>query len=239
MARSCGESGGARRLEAALAAVAERLLAARSAAGGWRGELSESALSTATASLALRVSERGSAEDNGAGGRKDLAAAGLDWLAAHPNADGGWGDTARSLSNISTTLLSWAALSVEPDGPGRRQAIERAETWIRTRTGSLEPEALARAVLDVYGKDRTFSVPILTHCALAGRLGAGRDAWRHVLQLPFELAALPRSWFRFLGLPVVSYALPALIAMGQARHHHLPAGNPAARLVRSLVRERT
>ena len=33
--------------------------------------------------------------------------------------------------------------------------------------------------------------------------------------LPFELAAFPRPWFGALGLPVVSYALPALIAIGQ------------------------
>jgi squalene-hopene/tetraprenyl-beta-curcumene cyclase len=37
-------------------------------------------------------------------------------------------------------------------------------------------------------------------------------------------------------LPVVSYALPALIAVGQARHHHRPSHNPAARLARALVR---
>jgi len=38
-----------------------------------------------------------------------------------------------------------------------------------------------------------------------------------VPQLPFELAAFP-ALFRLLRLPVVSYALPALIALGQARH---------------------
>ena len=43
-----------------------------------------------------------------------------------------------------------------------------------------------------YGKDRTFSVPILMLCALGGRLGEGREAWRRVLPLPFEIAALPR-----------------------------------------------
>jgi squalene-hopene/tetraprenyl-beta-curcumene cyclase len=79
----------------------------------------------------------------------------------------------------------------------------------------LEPDRLAPAVVARYGKDRTFSVPILTLCALAGRLGTGRDAWRHVIPLPFELAACPPGWFAALRLPVVSYALPALIAIGQ------------------------
>jgi hypothetical protein len=29
---------------------------------------------------------------------------------------------------------------------------------------------------------------------------------------PYELACFPQSWFRFLQLPVVSYALPARMA---------------------------
>ena len=50
----------------------------------------------------------------------------------------------------------------------------------------------------------------------------GEKPWKHVLALPFELAALPRTWFGAIGLPVVSYALPALIAIGHARFHHAP-----------------
>jgi squalene-hopene/tetraprenyl-beta-curcumene cyclase len=100
-------------------------------------------------------------------------------------------------------------------------------------------DALARAIIARYGKDRTFSVPILTMCALAGRFGAGRDAWKHVIPLPFELAACPHSWFAALRLPVVSYALPALIAIGQARHHHSPSRNPVARMARKLTRDTT
>jgi squalene-hopene/tetraprenyl-beta-curcumene cyclase len=99
--------------------------------------------------------------------------------------------------------------------------------------------ALARAIIARYGKDRTFSVPILTMCALAGRLGAGRAAWRHVIPLPFELAALPHRFFAALRLPVVSYALPALIAIGQARHVHAPSWNPLVRLVRVATRKKT
>jgi squalene-hopene/tetraprenyl-beta-curcumene cyclase len=33
--------------------------------------------------------------------------------------------------------------------------------------------------------------------------------------------------------------LPALIAIGQARHHHAPSGNPLARLVRNATRQKT
>jgi len=70
--------------------------------------------------------------------------------------------------------------------------------------------------------------------ALAGRIG-----WEHVMPLPFELAALPHRFFGALQLPVVSYALPALIAIGQTIHHHRPSRNPVARLLRGLAKART
>lgn len=76
-------------------------------------------------------------------------------------------------------------------------------------------------------------------CALAGRLGPGRAAWRRVIQLPFELAAFPAAWFAALRLPVVSYALPALIAIGLAHHVHRPTRNPLLRWLRNWVRPRT
>jgi squalene-hopene/tetraprenyl-beta-curcumene cyclase len=166
-------------------------------------------------------------------------AAGLEWLARRQNADGGWGDTTLSVSNLSTSALCWAAFGAVPGADAAYRALlDRAEQWITRQAGGISPEVLAPAIIRRYGKDRTFSVPILTMCALAGRLGPGRAAWRHVIPLPFELAALPASWFAALRLPVVSYALPALIAMGQARHWHRPTRNPLARLLRRLARGR-
>jgi squalene-hopene/tetraprenyl-beta-curcumene cyclase len=99
--------------------------------------------------------------------------------------------------------------------------------------GSLEPRAIVAAVIKRYGNDRTFAAPILTLCALAGRLGT--DPWELVSQLPFELAALPHRLFRWLRLPVVSYALPALISIGLVRHVRRPA---RAAWLRELVRRR-
>ena len=119
-----------------------------------------------------------------------------------------------------------------------RTVVTQAEGWLKQSVGSLEPASLVPAIEDRYGKDRTFSVPILMMCVLAGRLG-GDDGWRWVKALPFELAAFPRRWFGALNLPVVSYALPALIAIGQVRHHHRPTRNPFARLLRRLTRQRT
>ncbi|MCY2926478.1 MAG: squalene--hopene cyclase, partial [Planctomycetota bacterium] len=96
-----------------------------------------------------------------------------------------------------------------------------------------------RTVLGLYGADQTFSVPILTMCAISGRLGEGPAAWEGIPALPFELAALPRGLFPRIGLPVVSYALPALIAVGQARFAAAPPANPCARALRRLARGRT
>jgi squalene-hopene/tetraprenyl-beta-curcumene cyclase len=73
-------------------------------------------------------------------------------------------------------------------------------------------------------------VPILMTSALAGLVD-----WREVPSLPFELACFPQWLYRFLQIPVVSYALPALIAIGQAVYHHRPPWNPAARLVRRMA----
>jgi len=182
------------------------LLAERNAAGHWTGELSTSALSTATALVAL-----GSVDP---ARHRDRVADACRWLVANRNPDGGWGDTVKSVSNISTTLLCWSALT-RFGGDEAVDAVRRASHWIRDYAGSLEPALLAETVKARYGKDRTFSVPILMLCAICGTLGP--RGWGHVLRLPHWLAAFPRSWFAALRLPVVSYALPALIAIGYAR----------------------
>jgi squalene-hopene/tetraprenyl-beta-curcumene cyclase len=227
------------RLQHALDLARKELLAARAPEGHWVGELSSSALSTATAVCALSI-----AEANNPAFRTPHStlrvSKGLDWLAAHVNADGGWGDTPLSLSNISTTTLCWAAFGIVPGADEKyRSVVKGAERWLTERAGGITPEKLAPAIIARYGKDRTFSAPILTTCALSGRLGSGAEAWKWVVSLPFELAALPHQFFAALRLPVVSYALPALIAIGQVRHHHLPSRNPVARIARNLTRSRT
>ena len=125
-----------------------------------------------------------------------------------------------------------------PDPPSLAAVLEHAERWLKNRVGSLDPRALASALVARYGEDRTFSVPILTTCALMHRLGDGPAAWAQVISLPFELAAFPSSWFAALRLPVVSYALPALIAIGYARHSHAPSRNPLVRWLRRAVAPR-
>jgi squalene-hopene/tetraprenyl-beta-curcumene cyclase len=214
------------------------LLAERTSGGHWIGELSSSALATATAVCALSIWSRNGGKATAEHAR--LIQGGLRWLAEHANDDSGWGDTDRSFSNISTTTLVWAAFgAVAGAATQYAEVIERAEQWLTQRAGSLAPESLANAIAARYGKDRTFSVPILTMCALAGRLGTPEQAWRIVRQLPFELAALPHQFYGALRLPVVSYALPALIAIGQVRHHFRPTRNPLTRGLRNLTRAKT
>ena len=198
------------RLDQAIANSRAHLLALRHPEGHWEGELSSSALATATALVALQLVD---AQTHAA-----YLNAGTTWLVRHQNSDGGWGDTTISKSNLSTTLLVWSALGLV--APEQREASARCESWIMGVIGSLEPKAIVKAVVARYGKDKTFSVPILMLATLCGRLGS--NAWPLVLALPFELAVLPRAWFGIVGLPVVSYALPALIAIGHARFHHAP-----------------
>jgi squalene-hopene/tetraprenyl-beta-curcumene cyclase len=205
--------------QAALAA----LLAERTPEGYWVGELSTSALSTATAVSALALVQKATTAH---GSFDSLISGGLHWLAAHQNADGGWGDTVRSFSNISTTMLCRAAFHLAGAAAAHDDTLRRSEAWLHARYGKT-PEELAEAVRARYGKDRTFSVPILMTSALAGLV-----SWKEVPSLPFELACFPQSWFRFLRIPVVSYALPALIAIGQAVYHHRPPWNPLTRFVR-------
>jgi squalene-hopene/tetraprenyl-beta-curcumene cyclase len=215
----------------------DALLSWRTPGGFWEGHLSSSALSTATAVTAVAVHAGRAA--NSEPHDSALIRDGIGWLVAHSNPDGGWGDTVTSASNISTTLLAWAALAFADTGDRAAQAASRnAEGWIRRTAGGIDATRLSAAITARYGHDRTFSVPILTMCALAGRLGEGREAWRVIPALPFELAAAPRALFAWLRLPVVSYALPALITMGLARHHMCPSRNPAARLLRNTTRSR-
>lgn len=218
--------------------LAKRLLERRAAADHWDGYLASSALSTGTAILALHLTAR----EQGRSGDvlRRYVRAGADWLIRHQNPDGGWGDTVRSRTNISTTTIVWASLSAVADGdPGINPAVARAGSWLRVAAGDVTPDALRAAILQRYGRDQTFSVPILTVLALAGKLGADPVAWRSVPQLPFELAAVPHGWFQHLRLPVVSYALPALIAIGQVRHRLAPSRNPLTRPLRTAVRLRT
>ncbi len=219
--------------------AAKALMDEATAEGPWTGELSSSPLSTATAVTALELVGR--QETARAAEFEPLIQQGLRWLGEHQNADGGWGDTVLSHSNISTTTLAYASFHLVRS---RGLTATRAETSPTGDSRERELIALAKSYLDRhggfdairkrYGKDHTFSVPILTQCALAGLI-----PWREITPLPFELGWLPHWFYRWIRLPVVSYALPALIAIGQVRHHLAPSRNPLIRWIRQLAVEPT
>ncbi|MFM8274933.1 MAG: prenyltransferase/squalene oxidase repeat-containing protein [Gemmata sp.] len=212
------------RLRTAYHVARDALLAERVKEGHWVGELSTSALSTATAVMALHLVNPYE--------HRKLIDAGTKWLSEHQNEDGGWGDTVKSFSNISTTMLCRAAFKLvgerEPS-----ETVRRTEDYLSLKAGNI-PARRAAAIRHRYGKDHTFSVPILMTCALAGLV-----SWDEVPRLPYEAAYLPQSWYRFAKMPVVSYALPALIAIGQCVHHHRRSLNPIRNVVRWLTRQQT
>jgi len=189
------------RLDDALRVVTDHLLAAMHPDGWWEGRLSASALSTATAVSALAVAA-GSPEH----AADPLVRDGVGWLAADQNTDGGWGDTPDSPSNLPTTALCIAAIQLAGATAETAMAVGRARRYIDAASGGRD---LADALSGIYGRDRTFAVPILANCALAGLV-----QWKNVPRLPYELAVLPQGIYRALRLHVVSYALPALIAIG-------------------------
>ena len=76
-------------------------------------------------------------------------------------------------------------------------------------------------------------------CALGGRLGPeAKSDGAHSAAAVRACRAPPRLVHHH-RLPVVSYALPALIAMGHVRHHRAPSRNPITRHLRNVVRRRT
>ena len=215
-----------------------QLLGQRRDGAGWAGELSSSAVATAAAVCALAAADCNT--------HKSMILRGLGWLAAGVNADGGWGDTPVSPSNLSATLLARAAFAAgvqylpdwRPQG-ALATAVERAQAWLERHCGGTKIEKISAALDACYGADRSFSAPILAACALSGLWPAEPRVWRHVAALPFELAACPRGLWKWLRLPVVSYALPALVAVGQARHYFRPPLNPLTRAARRLLGART
>lgn len=180
----------------------QRLMRSRSEDGLWRGTLSSSAISTAVSVFALQRID--------AVKYKPQIDAGIRWLRDTMKADGTWGDSVESPSNMTATLLTYVSLYAVGQAP------QESKEYLSRVLGGDSEEALTQGVIRYYGRDLTFSVPILMMCALAGVV----TDWKRIPPFPFELATLPQRFFRYLNLPVVSYAIPALIAIGICQMHH-------------------
>ena len=191
-------------------ALREQLKAERNPEGFWTGRLSTSALSTAVAIVALKTAN--DADD------KDRIISGFDWLCRNINTDGGFGDTTGSVSNVSTTLLCYAAVNFCQNGGNGFPVMKAMENWLAGKGIDINAETITTSILKFYGKDYTFSIPILSMLTLCGVLPS--SSLKKIPGLPFELTLLPASWYRFFNLRVVSYALPALIGVGIYLHKH-------------------
>jgi hypothetical protein len=191
--------------------------------GFWTGRLSSSALSTAVSIVTLKLS-----------GKSELAKKieeGLNWLFNTINKDGGFGDTPESKSNVSTTLLCYAAII--SCGQGKHEGINtmsRMESYLKNMGIVLQSDKIAKSVLDFYGKDLTFSVPILSMLSICGVIN--KEGLKKIPQLPFEFSLFPNSLYQFFNLQVVSYAIPALIAVGIYLFKEKRSKNPVTRFVR-------
>ncbi|MCW0484634.1 prenyltransferase/squalene oxidase repeat-containing protein [Gaoshiqia sediminis] len=181
------------------------LLKELSPQGFWTGELSSSALAVAVAVAALHFHDREA--------HRVEIQNGLVWLQDHVNADGSFGDTPESPGNVSTSLLVYAATNLYAATDGEITLLQKKiATYLSGMGIDVRSPQVARFILDHYQKDYTFSVPILTLCGLCGV--PGPEAFSYIPQLPFELSLLPRKFYRLLNLSVVSYAIPALVAVG-------------------------
>lgn len=180
--------------------VKGRLMNARKPGEMWRGHLSSSAISTSVSVFSLFLIDREK--------YSSYIANGVSWLKNTMTEDGAWGDSEESPANMTATLLSYAALYAVDTPP------QKTRNYLLDKLGGDGEEQLIKGVLNYYGADLTFSVPILSMCGLAGVI----SQWNKIPPLPFELAVLPQKLFRFLQLPVVSYAIPALIAVGILRY---------------------
>ncbi len=216
------------RVETAYAKVRDLLLDQRTDAGHWIGRLSASALSTATAISALSFWLNETAA--GIVDRKRVEhqiLAGISWLIRGQNRDGGWGDTNLSYSNISTTMLVIAALHAAGRANQFADEVSRAQMYVNSNNG-------IQGIRDRYGKDKTFAVPILASCAMSGIV-----PWKEVAALPFEAACVPQRLYCLMQMPVVSYAIPALVAIGLVKFGKDPPWNPITRVIRRMSTERS
>ena len=187
------------KVERLIRELTDKLCSLRQEDGIWRGVLSSSAISTSVSLFALYEIDKEK--------YRSVIEAAAKWLEDTMCEDGFWGDSVDSPSNPTATLLSFAALhAVGHDSPRTRQLLTE-------RFGGYSDDKIIEGVLKYYGKDLTFSVPILVMCAMTGVI----HSWDKIPSFPFELAVLPQRFFRFLNLPVVSYAIPALIAVGILR----------------------
>ncbi|MCL2640400.1 MAG: hypothetical protein FWD53_06115 [Phycisphaerales bacterium] len=201
----------------------EFLMSYRASDGFFESQLSDSAVSTAVACVAMETADpqKYAAQINAA----------KQWLITHQTPDGLYGDSPESPPNLTATFLTYVTLSrnniYQPN-------LQRAKDWLLHHFGDFSFLNVRRGFLEAYGNDLTFSVPILALATAAGFFENPEQAWRTMPQFPFEAVLIPERLFMYLNLPVVSYAIPALICVGLAQLRHRKNG--PIKTLRSLAK---
>jgi len=189
------------------------LLQRRGADGYFESRLSDSAVSTAVACIALEIADSQKYS-------QEIAAA-KQWLLSTHDDNGLYGDSPESPANLTATFLAYVALARNGENSDN---LEKTRTWLLEYFGDFSFAAVKRGFLAEYGKDLTFSVPILALATTTGFFDDAAFAWRNMPRFPFEVVLFPERLFKYLNLPVVSYAIPALICVGLAQLHHARSG---------------
>jgi squalene cyclase len=210
-------------LENRLRSLYNSLAEEQNTLGFWSGRLSSSALSTSIAIISLKISGRKEFEEQ--------INSGYNWLVNNINTDGGYGDTPESESNVSTSLICYAAVNFCQCHNKGGSLLNAIEKFLATKHITFDSQDITSAILAFYGRDYTFSVPILSLLIICGVLPG--KAVSHIPQLPFELSLLPPAWYRFFNMQVVSYAIPALIGVGIFTHSSSKKGNSVTKLYRN------
>ena len=130
------------KIQNGLEQVTRKIEDLRTADGHWVGELSSSALSTATAITAIAFYlEASESEDEKLQSQVD---AGISWLVDQQNKDGGFGDTPLSHSNISTSMLAIASLHACGKAAEFESKIAKAQAYVDSK-GGIEDENSKRS----------------------------------------------------------------------------------------------
>ena len=203
----------------------EYLLSRRGDDGYFEGRLSDSAVSTAVACVALETADAHKYAD-------EIRRA-KHWLISNRNDDGCYGDSPESPSNLTASFLAYAALNRDAQ---YQQELKPLRSWLLNYFGDFSFASVKRGFLKEYGQDLTFSVPILAMATAARFFDDENEAWRKMPKFPFEAVIIPENFFKYMNLPVVSYAIPALICVGLAQLHHTK--NVIIKTIRSFAKDK-
>ena len=122
----------------------------------------------------------------------------LAWLAANQNADGGWGDTIRSVSNISTAMLARAAFYLAGAAEDYADCLGKARAYLHTHCGQTPDEQAAalKAKAAAHGLtlEDFFRKLVEEEPPPARAPRSPQEAAAHILELQKRVKPDPEGW---------------------------------------------